>query len=228
MQNPLAVLLPISLAIFGLFGKFAFDMRRDRNYRASWGWSVCAILPGLLSAIYLTSELAVPVQLRNLLLGSLGAVVGACAAIWIGYVISEHSAMAQGSPPAQPAPAVAPTITIPGSGNILNFGSAGNITQNSEAKAREAIRDPDGIYQLDQKVATVVAARIDLSHSLVTFEEIDSPQDILDIEREFQYREYVLHTVTTPSNAGANLGGLRSRKYIDVQCTILGRINPTP
>jgi hypothetical protein len=97
MQNAtaFALLLPLSLAIFGLFGKYSFDMRRDHKYRESWAWACWAILPGFLSALYLTSE-GVPVEVRNIALGSLGAAIGACAAIWLGYVIAGAGAT---SPP---------------------------------------------------------------------------------------------------------------------------------
>ena len=103
MQTALAILLPINLAWFGLFGKYAFDMRRDRNYRASWGWFFWAISPGLLSALYLTSDPGVSVELRNVVLGSLGAAGGMCAAIWLGYLIQGEPAGAQSTPGTSPS-----------------------------------------------------------------------------------------------------------------------------
>jgi hypothetical protein len=83
----LAILLAISLAAFSLFGKFAFDMNRAGSYRTSWGWAFFAFLPGLLSALYLTSQPGVSAEMRNIILGTLGAVTGSCAVIWFGYVL---------------------------------------------------------------------------------------------------------------------------------------------
>ncbi len=91
-STALAILLPISLTIFGLFGKFSLDMRRDHNYRASWAWGSWAILPGFLSALYLAAGM--PIEMRNITLGSLGAALGACVAIWLGYVIAGNQAVA--------------------------------------------------------------------------------------------------------------------------------------
>jgi hypothetical protein len=129
----LAVLLPISLAAFGLFGKFAFDMRRDHNYAASWGWSILSILPGFLSALYLISNPEISVPLRNFILGSLGAALGACAAIWIGYLISGSVASAQPAT-TTPTPSVAPS-TLPqtptvnqGPGSAYSVGQQGGVT----------------------------------------------------------------------------------------------------
>src|ERR1700730_14662634 len=85
--SALPILLAISIAVFGLFGKYALDMRRDHNYRASWGWALWAILPGFLPALYFASQ-GMPVNIRNITLGAIGAVAGACAAIWIGYMIA--------------------------------------------------------------------------------------------------------------------------------------------
>jgi hypothetical protein len=243
------------IAVFGVAARRAFDMMGQRRWLAAWAWYFVSFIPlGVASQVWVVMNNPIPTT-RWIILGVAGAAIGATAFVTIGEAIRPTKAngagpivpgassttrmedsVAQttnpsaGNQPVQAPPSAtgSPTITIPGSGNILNFGSAGNITQNSEAKAREAIRDPDGIYQLDQKVGTVVAARSDLSHSSYTFEEIISPQDTLDINRDFQYREYVLRVATPPSSVGSNLGGLRSRKYVGVQCTIMGRISSTP
>jgi hypothetical protein len=111
---------------------------------------------------------------------------------------------------------------------IFNFGTAGNITQNSEAKAREAMRDPDGVYQFDQKVAIVVAAKVDRSRSLITFEAIRSPEDKFNPDRDFQYREYILHLDKMTSKTKGTISGFTSSQYINPECTITGIINSTP
>jgi hypothetical protein len=83
----LPILLSVSLATFTLFGKFAFDMWRDRKYQEASFLTFAAILPGLISALYLTNDPAMSAVVRNVILGVLGATAGACLAIWLGYVI---------------------------------------------------------------------------------------------------------------------------------------------
>jgi hypothetical protein len=97
----LTVLLAVSGLFFSLFGKYALDMRRDRKYRESWGWAAWALVPGFLSAIYLMSDAGVSMLTRNAVLGSLGAALGACIAIWLGYVLAA-GATAQTPPPKPP------------------------------------------------------------------------------------------------------------------------------
>jgi hypothetical protein len=225
----LGILIPLSLAFLGLFGKFSFDMRQDRNYRGSWFWAAAAVLPGLLGAIYLTSDPTMTVALRSAILGTLGAAVGACVAVWIGYVISQpvSAQVTPGSAPPSPT-APPPSVTIQGDNNIFNFGSAGNITLNSEPTAREAMLDPDGLYQFNQKVAVITAAEIDRSNSQVQFKKILSEGSIIDIAKEFQYREYILKFVRADSEG--RIGGTAMRpahSFTSAVCEIMGRIDPT-
>jgi hypothetical protein len=102
-ETALAICLPISLAAFGLFGKFAFDMKRDKNFRSAWGWSFWAVCPGFLSALYLASNPGMAMELRNVVLGVLGGAVGMCGAIWLGYAITAATAqqgtITQSTPP---------------------------------------------------------------------------------------------------------------------------------
>lgn len=228
----LALFLPISLALFGLFGKHSLDMRRDGNYRDSWFWAAAAVFPGLLAAIYLTSDPTMGITLKNTILGTLGAAVGACVSIWIGYLVSQPVAAqaptAQVSPttphPAPAAPASPPSVTMQGGTAIFNFGTARDITQNSETKAREAMRDPDGIYQFDQKVATVTAAEVDRGRGLVAFKELISQGDIFNPDKDFQYRDYVLHLAGSDAITGASMSGLKVRRWINARCEIKGTI----
>jgi hypothetical protein len=57
-------------------------------------------------------------------------------------------------------------------------------------------RDPDGLYQFDQLVATTVGGRIDRGNSLFTFQAIKSAGN-LDAQREVEYRDFV--TASMPS-----------------------------
>ncbi len=55
----------------------------------------------------------------------------------------------------------------------------------------EPARDPDGFYQLGEKVATVSGAAFDRGHSLVKFDVVRSAGN-LDTKREIEYRDIVL------------------------------------
>jgi len=124
MQTALTVLLPTSLAAFGVFGKVAFDMRRDHNYGDSWFWGFWSVLPGLLSALYLTSDPTMSVELRNSILGALGAAAGMCAAIWLGYLMHGQPAGAQPTA-AGNSPSATPLVQRNNQGTGQQFNAPG-------------------------------------------------------------------------------------------------------
>jgi hypothetical protein len=74
----------------------------------------------------------------------------------------------------------APNFNVPGSGNTFNYNN----------KPIEG-RDPDGFYQLGDKVGTVGGAILDVGNSLVRFEIVRSAGK-LDSTREIEYREFVI------------------------------------
>jgi hypothetical protein len=128
-------------------------------------------------------------------------------------------AQAQNPPNQMPPP-----VTMQGGTAIFNYGTAGNITQNSENKTREAMRDPDGIYQLDQKVATVVSPEVRRSESLVLFKSIQDAQR-LDIGRDFQWREYIIRYLESSDQMVVEGAGLSGRKFLNVRCSIVGIVS---
>jgi hypothetical protein len=77
--------IAISIAVFGLLGKHALDMKREKNYREMWGAFSLSVLPGVLFLLWAASGEST-VAARNLILIPSGAIIGACAFAWAGYV----------------------------------------------------------------------------------------------------------------------------------------------
>jgi hypothetical protein len=79
-------------------------------------------------------------------------------------------------------------------------------------------------YQLDQKVAMVVAPEIKRSESLVLFKSIQDAQ-LLDIKRDFQWREYVLRYIGSSDQIVVQGAGFAGRQFLNVQCSIVGIVS---
>lgn len=95
----LAILVPGSLALLGLFGNHALAMRRSLDYRGFWGAFLLAVLPAFLSSLWLTTSQGVSMNVRNVVLGLVGGVVGMVGTIWVGYIFSDFRAEAQSNFP---------------------------------------------------------------------------------------------------------------------------------
>lgn len=103
-------------------GRHALELRKEGNYRASWGWFFWSILPVAASALYLLTMGDMPVEIRNGVLGALGAALGACAFIWAGYMFTGNVSKAQTIPP--PPPSINGNCNALGNNNSLcnNYG----------------------------------------------------------------------------------------------------------
>jgi hypothetical protein len=88
MTNILYLLLPLSTAWFGVLLRQAFEMERDRRFRRMWGTIAWSLIPFGVSALVWIHQGEVSVFGRNILLGGLGAALGAAGLIWLGYVLS--------------------------------------------------------------------------------------------------------------------------------------------
>lgn len=71
----------------------------------------------------------------------------------------------------------------------------------SNIVAAEPARDPDTIYQRGLAVGKVVAPRVFLNESKVTFDELYDTSD-LDRSREFEYRNFILRVVQVQKTIG--------------------------
>jgi drug/metabolite transporter (DMT)-like permease len=111
------------IAAFGVCLRFAIQMLLDRKYRDSAAWFFWSFLPLLIVCFILAAkgDPTMSEPIRNLILGFVGAVMGASAAIWIGYAVFDGSAIAQQSQSSQPS-TISPPVTINGGDNVVSIG----------------------------------------------------------------------------------------------------------
>jgi uncharacterized membrane protein len=154
MPLKLAILLPIIVAAVVLLMNHALALKREKKYRAFWANASFAMAVALSSALYLATDPEVPVETRDVILGVLGAALGAAVAIWIGHIGGDWRANAQspGGPPlmSDKAPLPQPPINAPNNSGIIAPYNSGSITQNQEPP-----HTPLGLYQSGQSIGRV-------------------------------------------------------------------------
>jgi len=115
--------LPIAvvLAIFTLLARHALEMRTKQNYREMWGATSLSLLPAAIFLIFAISGDS-SMLIRNLVLLPAGALLGACAFAYAGYVISDIK-----SPPSPPPskPIISRTIVAQGGPTINTWNQSG-------------------------------------------------------------------------------------------------------
>ena len=120
-----------------LFAAHSLAMRRDGRYRQSWGAACIALVPALLPVVWLTVELELSMEKRNVILGSIGALGGMVLTIWIGYFF--HDIYAKSDSPGVSSPTSDKpfnplislrnnNITTPNNSGIVTYGQTGNNT----------------------------------------------------------------------------------------------------
>lgn len=81
--------------------------------------------------------------------------------------------------------------------------------------------NPDGLYQLDELVGTVVGARVDQGNSIVTFQAVRAAGK-MDQSRNVEYRNYILRCNGLPAAPPPNtIVGMAIGVSAGVRCTIL-------
>jgi hypothetical protein len=84
-------------------------------------------------------------------------------------------------------------------------------------------RNPDGLYQFGEEVATVAGASISQGNSLITFQMVRSAGK-LDAAREVEYREFVLSCSGLPPAPPPDvMAGVVSSVSTGAQCAILSK-----
>jgi hypothetical protein len=160
----------------GLFGTHALAMRREGKFRNSWGAACIATLPALIPVIWLTWDLELPPDMRNIIRGFLGAVGGVALAIWLGYLWDDWRAKAQppgGSTPMsdKPSPPSGPSgnsgIVAPNNSGIITQGQTGNNT---------VINQAPGKLQFSDALGAELLAKIP-NNKLINLMAVGSPSD---------------------------------------------------
>jgi hypothetical protein len=160
--NILYIAIPLASVIAAAFLRHAFEMRKEDKYREMFGSVFWAAIPfGVSSLLWARTG---PVMFtQNLTLGLLGAVIGACALIWIGYVIRGPAQTQTTTGDTQPQ------VIISGGDNVVSIGQIGGITAkivtiNEPLKPelriieKSEINNPDGTHTVTIK--TEVASPI--------------------------------------------------------------------
>ncbi len=119
------------LTAFGVCLRFSLQMLIDKNIRGASAWCFWSLVP-LLAVCFTLVARGDPTMAeapRNLILGIVGAAVGATASIWIGYV-AFGSASAQTATVSGGDKSVqgSPSVTISGGENVVSIGQIGGIT----------------------------------------------------------------------------------------------------
>jgi hypothetical protein len=120
--NILYIAIPLTSVIAAQLLRHAFEMRRENKYREMFGSVFWAVVPfGVSSLVW--ARTGPDMYAQNLTLGLLGAAIGACALIWIGYVVRGPDAQAQTT-----TGGAQPQVSISGGGNVVSIGQIGGIT----------------------------------------------------------------------------------------------------
>jgi hypothetical protein len=85
----LFLLVPLSIAIFGQLLRTALEFKTAKRYREMWGTLFWALVPFGLSCLVWAALGDSTMIARNATLGVVGAIIGASAFIWSGYVIRD-------------------------------------------------------------------------------------------------------------------------------------------
>jgi hypothetical protein len=114
---------PFAVAIFAALVKRSFDMRDQKRHGEMWGSIFWSLIPLAIVAAMWGSTGDMPMLTRNIVLGVIGAPVGAAFLIWIGYLAVPTKVVAQTEPP----PTAASTATGPVGIKIIGDDKGGFI-----------------------------------------------------------------------------------------------------
>jgi len=127
-NTALFLALPVSIALFGVLAKFGFDMKRDNRPRQMWSYFCWSVAPFAVVALMWASQGGIAVETRNIVLGIVGAAVGAAVMIWAGYLFQgtgdqAHTEQSTASNPVKPQNNIG---DIKGNSGIITQGQQGN------------------------------------------------------------------------------------------------------
>jgi hypothetical protein len=220
MPLQLAIGVPVTLFWVGWIGTHALAMRRERRYSDSWGALVLALFPALLSSLYLTTGGNVPVEVRNAVVGILGAIVGAVGAVWLAYLVCDWRANAQppeGPPPVSDKSPPSP-INAPNNSGIIAPNNSGTITQNQGPP-----RIPLGLYQNNQQVGIVAAFSLTPDGRQIVFSTPRIASGTVDFYASMEFQNFVVdcRNLAPPSRGTAAF--TVAVVAGDVACPIVGK-----
>jgi hypothetical protein len=102
--------------------------------------------------------------------------------------------------------------------------SAAELREKLAAASQTAVeRDPDGVFQFGRQVGAVQQPRIDEAAGMALFAAITGATN-LNVQRDIEYRNLVLHIRTVGLENQATVGGQASRALQFVTCDIVDRV----
>jgi hypothetical protein len=93
-----------------------------------------------------------------------------------------------------------------------------------QQKPAPAARDPDGIFQMGVQVGSVLQPHSDESKGVATFGAIIGATKF-NAERDFEYRDLVLHIRSLGTETRGSIAGQQSRALNQVTCEIVGHVS---
>jgi hypothetical protein len=113
MGTALVVGLALAVAVFGVIVNHAREMYKDQKYREMAGALFLAVVPVVIFGLFWAANENPSIMARDVTLGLVGAVLGACALVWVGYLVVGPVADTQKSPAPSPAPITVPSPPPP-------------------------------------------------------------------------------------------------------------------
>jgi hypothetical protein len=126
----LAIGLVLAIAVFGVIANHAREMYRDKKYREMAGALFWATTPIAIFCLFWIANEHPTDMARNVTLGFIGALLGAAALIWGGYVVRDISANAQSNRD-ELVSALNDLATVISNAPPLNIGVQGSATGQS-------------------------------------------------------------------------------------------------
>jgi hypothetical protein len=121
----LFIAAPFAIAFFALFARFGFDMKREDRPTQMWGYFFTSIVPFAVVALMWASQEGVDLTGRNIVLGVVGAALGATGLIWGGHLVQGRTKVAEPKPSAS-EPAQNSIGNISGNSGIITQGQKGD------------------------------------------------------------------------------------------------------
>lgn len=173
----LFISLPLAGAIAAPFLSNVFNARKDKNYREMVGSMCLGLVPfGALCVIWAANGDS-PVRAQNIVLGLVGAAIGASRLIWFGYLVRGMSANTVPSGSSSNGPASNQIGTVNSQG-IITQGQVGNNTIINPASPKySGTLNPKATLLFSPKDEISSIPRLQFGTSNVIYEVRDAGQN---------------------------------------------------
>jgi hypothetical protein len=189
-NNILYLMIPFSIAWFGVLLRQAFEMERDAKFQRMWGTIAGSLVPLGVSAVVWVSQGDASVLGRSILLGFLGAAIGASLMIWVGFLV------------AAPAPVAAPIAT-----NVVQPSAAPPIPAKNATNDEEFERQQLLKVRGEMELLVRDAGGIPLKHQFNT--QSMEMIKVIDGATSYEISTHVAHATAVWLNMGVQSGSAK-------------------